>query len=384
MELLGVLILPITGAILARLGLIYSYTGSLIAYSLTNNIFIAVTTYLSISLGNTISEIFNITGNPELIAVTNVGRCQVNLGIKERELKFFLYVSLIKRVVALLLCLFVVGYLFPKIPLSSIPWFVYVVVFFCLIKWKEDSTQMPQNTLGIGFYAMIGGLCWGLAMYLNYIKAPVSVGFISLSAISSLLGRYIGEGDAYIEYETGNENTLINWLEVTIAAILVWFVPGLTSGAAAKTVFNKPNWLLGMGTIDILLEGWTLGTWLYYGSLSGKTMLGSSLQIWTSKYLTLREVRFHSDSILLICFGAISLAFLLNILIVRFLDPLYLTNSVQQFLPQIVSIPIIVNLIVSINDPIAIFTILLIAFLISILSVTPSIRALSILFVTAG
>lgn len=384
MSWLAFIIYPLAGAFLARLGLVYGYTGCLIAYALTGNITVAIATYLSISLGNTVGEILNITGNPELIAVTNAGGYEVDLRLPARDLKMLLTVSIIKRVIAMLLCLFVVGYFVPRIPLGALPWFIYVVVFFLLIKWRESSTKVHQDPVGVGMYAMIALLCWLLAMYLTHIEAPISVGFISLSAIASVAGRYMGHGDLYEEYEVGNDSPIINWLEIGVATLLVWVIPGLTGGAAARTVFNKPNWLLGIGTIDVLLEGWTLGTWLHHGVLSGKTMLGASLQVWAFRGLTLGEVRYGAGAIFAMSIGSILIALVINLLIVQLLDPLYLTPTVQRYLPQIIVMPIMINLVVSIVNPFAIIAILAIAMLIAACSVTPSMRALAILFVTAG
>lgn len=371
------LLIPIIGAFLARFGLIYTYSGALIAYAFTHSILCTVATSLAILFGNAIGELHNITGDPNLYASQGDGIYEYE-SIRKRDYALIIF----KRFLAFMFTFCFIATAFEKIPLPALNWIIYVP-FFGFFVISNERRQFGTNGDDPGLYVVIGVLCGGLTWILGHLNIPISTALIGVAAISKLLAKVI-HGDVYEDPNYGNDAVVLNWFEILIATAFVWVTPGLTSGAASRATFANPNWLLGVGTIDVLLEGWVLGTWLWNGHLSGKTMLGSSLQIWTSRAVEANPYAFSTGTVVLILLGAIPLALLANLLIVWLLDPVVLEKQVLAFLPYIIIIPIVIQTIIIIRNPIALSCVGIMSILVALIGKRPGVRSLVLLFVTAG
>lgn len=376
---IGIVVFPSIGAFLARLGLMHTYTGALLVYGATHNIFFAMTTYLAILLGKSSGEAMAITADPEILAVTS-GPILVDERIQRKELKGMMFEHLKRRIVGLLLCLFIVGGAFPSIPIPALPWWIYVAVFSYLIVISNEQRTGKDDIVGPGNYFFVAVVCYLVCLYLNYRNIPLSTSLIGVAAISSYLVPYIGCEYFVEEPEGGDMYPVWNWMTIAMAAAVTWVTPGLSGSVAARAIFKHPNWMLGVGMIDLLLEGWFLGAWWFHNRISGKTMLGASLQFWTSRLKETDPDKTIYPALLVI--GGLIIAIMINLVLIKLFDPIRLSPEVLQYLPYIIMIPIVVNLFITVMDPLALLMLGLLTVLVSHFCARPGMRSLVMLFVT--
>jgi hypothetical protein len=370
---LAVIVLPTIAAGLARLGLINNYAASILSYLLTGNVLCAITTYLAVSLGSAVAELNGFSTDPEILAISDMS--QVQGAAPYDNPREVYYLTITRRFISIILSATIFGALFPKVPLMALPWWIYVLFFGGIIISRNRTLCPHRDDLPIPTYLVLAGILWVIAMYFNYIQIPLNVVFISIAAISSMLNNYIGIEHYHEQPQDGHPLTYLNWVEILLTTAIVWVVPGLTSSAAARATSSNPNWLVGIGGVDAILEGWTLGAWFFHGSLSGKTMLGAALQSWSSTL---------DLPVLPIILTALLVAYGCNLVLVRLLDPLEFPYSTLQILPLLIVFPIIINVICTIADPIGIIVVLLASVLAAVFGSRPGMRSLIILFVTAG
>lgn len=388
--LIGLTVFPVVAAVLARFGLLNTYAGALITYGLTNSITCAVTVYLTIMIASAVPEMYGYSSEPALIGVADMTPetegayyKQDNTLATAKEIKKMLMATMMRRAYSIIIAAVVFGHFFPRIPLPALPWWVYIVFFGTLIKYRNDSRYGSKDDVPIEVYLFLAGACWLLAVLFNSMNIPLSTVFIGVAAISSIISAMLGIEKREPKSD-GDPCPYINWVEILMLTAVCWVVPGLTTGACSRALGGKPTWLLGLGGMDAILEGWTLGAWFFHGNLSGKTMLGATLQTWAVQDLDVNGGYYLQGSILVIGVSAIIIATATNIIINAALDPVQLEGDVRKILPAIIMIPLVVNLVVVVGNPFALLCIIGLSAAVALLGRSPGARSLVILFVTAG
>jgi hypothetical protein len=380
LTILSLLLFPMLSAIFSRYGVLSTYAAAIISYTITKSLTVAVACYLAVLIGGVLLEYRGTSNDPDIITVSDLSN-GINIPAAPKNVSI---ARMLVRAATVIGAALIFGSIFPRIPVPAVPWFITVAIFGGLLMTKASSTI---NYAGAAKYIewkpifAIGGLTLLLVWWLKYEELPVSTTLISLSALSSLLLNVVNP--LVMVKERGGEridNEYLRWSDWLFTAAVAWLVPGLTPGTATRCLSSQPKNLPAIGGIDALLEGWTLGAWVFHGNLSGKTMLGESIKSWTwdapVPYLMQSEAAF------IVIFG-ILLAVFVNIVVTLVWKDMGPDEEMGECLPLFMAVPIISMVIVTVTSPLIILYVFLLALGIAIFMPTAGLRNLALLFIAA-